>query len=49
MLVSSATDTVCGDLALPSDDIFHDVSLDIRQAEIIDLYFKIIITTRLHT
>ena len=33
-MVSSATDAVCGDLALPCDDIFHDVSLDIRQAEI---------------
>ena len=37
-----------GYLALPGDDIFHDVSLDIRQAEIVDLYIKIIITTRLH-
>ena len=33
-MVVNITDTVCGDLALPCDDIFDDVSLDIRQAEI---------------
>ena len=48
MLVSSATDAVCGDLALPCDDILDDVALNIRQAEIVDLYLKIITTTRLH-
>ena len=33
-MVSSATDAVCGDLALPRDHIFDDIALDIRQAEI---------------
>lgn len=42
------TTAVRGVRALPRDDIFDDVSVDVRQAEIVDLYFKIIITTRLH-
>ena len=42
------TTAVRGVRALPRDDIFDDVSVDVRQAEIVDLYIKIIITTRLH-
>ena len=32
--LSSTIDSVCGDLALPRDDILDDIPLDIRQAEI---------------
>ena len=43
------TTAVRGVRALPRDDIFDDVSLDVRQAEIVDLFIKAISIIRIQS